>query len=192
MARRGLALRVRAKARGTHPRPASRTIVRDRGWRREARSAWCFGLGLTGLLTGADAARGTLDWPRGGCWTVLGATLLLVLRPARVSAGEDWLAVRGLLRERRVRTDRLTRLRRLDGVSPRLVLRDASGVRVELELAVLRANPLLWHHLETGARRSREHGTLHEGTALLTALAEHIDSHAARGILQASGMDAGS
>ncbi|MFI9718413.1 hypothetical protein ACIHFE_01980 [Streptomyces sp. NPDC052396] len=197
--RRGLAVRVRARARGraaahgrrarAHPPPGARTVAWDRGWRREARSAWCFGLGLTGVLLGADAARSTLDWPRGCCWLVLGGTLLLVLRPARVSAGEDWLAVRGLLRERRVRTDRLTRLRRLDGVSARLVLRDAAGVRIEVDPEVLCANPLLWHRLETGARRSREQGSLHEGAGVLTALAERIDVDGARRIFEVSGLE---
>ncbi|MBH1933325.1 hypothetical protein I5Q34_03310 [Streptomyces sp. AV19] len=160
----------------------------DRGWRREARAAWCWGVALGGVLAVADLARGSLDWPRAGCWTALAAVLVAVLRPARVTAGDGWLAARGLLRERRVRTDLLTLVRRADGVAPRLVLRDVGGGRVELDPRVLRSNPLLWHELDAGARRARERGLLREGAAVLEAVGEGVDGQTVRAILRASGL----
>ncbi len=115
--------------------------------------------------------------------------LVAVLRPARVTAGDGWLASRGLLRERRVRTDLLTRVRHVDGVAPRIVLRDVGGGRVELDPRVLRANPLLWHQLDTGARRALDRGLLREGAAVLEALRQRVDGEGAREILRASGVE---
>ncbi|MBZ4318063.1 hypothetical protein JNW98_01520 [Streptomyces sp. SCA2-4] len=133
--------------------------------------------------------RGELDAVRTCCWIALGSTLVAVLRPPRVTAGDGWLASRGLLRERRVRTDLLTRVRQLDGVAPRLVLRDVGGGRVELDPRVLRANPLLWHEVERGARRALERGLLREGAPVLAALASRIDGEGAREVLRASGLE---
>ncbi len=62
---------------------------------------------------------------RGLLWLALAVLLFVVLFPVRVSAGEDWLAAQWMLRKRRVRTDVLVSVRCLDGVSQRLVLRDA-------------------------------------------------------------------
>ncbi|MGW1201134.1 hypothetical protein ACWD4B_35635, partial [Streptomyces sp. NPDC002536] len=151
MGRRAMLL-LRLQARHVHDRsPGAAVPAYDRGWRREARAAWWFGLGLGTVLVLADLARGSLDWPRGGCWAALAGTLVAVLRPARITAGDGWLAARGLLREHRVRTDLLTQVRRADGVAPRLVLRDVTGGRVEVDPRVLAANPLLWHRLDTGS-----------------------------------------
>ncbi|MFI8940821.1 hypothetical protein [Streptomyces syringium] len=176
--------------RGPHPRPtAGGVLAWDRGWRREARAAWLCGLALAGVLTAIDLARGEFDWRHGCFWAALGATLVLVLRPARITAGDGWLASRGLLRERRVRTDLLTRVRREDGMAPRLVLRDITGSRVELDPKVLADNPLLWHYLDVGARLARERGVLVEGTKSLTALAERIDGEGARRLLGAAGLE---
>ncbi|MBP2402776.1 hypothetical protein [Streptomyces syringium] len=172
---------------GREARPSAGGVLAwDRGWRREARSAWLCGLALAGVLTAIDLGRGGLDGPRGCFWAALGATLVLVLRPARITAGDGWLASSGLLRERRVRTDLLTRVRREDGMTPRLVLRDIKGGRVELAPQVLADNPLLWHHLDTGARRARERGVLVEGAGVLTALAERIDGEGARRLLSSA------
>ncbi|MGK5640607.1 hypothetical protein ACSNOK_20165 [Streptomyces sp. URMC 126] len=174
-------------------RPATTAIdgvlARDRGWRREAREAWCWGTALGGLLTLVDLLRGELDAARACCWAALGITLVAVLRPPRVTAGDGWLASRGLLRERRVRTDLLTRVRQSDGMAPRLVLRDVGGGRVELDPRVLRTNPLLWHQLESGARRALERGLLREGAPVLAALASRIDGEGVRGVLRASGLE---
>ncbi|MBB4892567.1 hypothetical protein FHS39_001578 [Streptomyces olivoverticillatus] len=166
------------------PPPPGEVLAWDRGWHREARTAWGYGAALAAVLLTADQARGGLDWMRGCCWVAIGAALVAVLRPDRVTAGDGWLAVRGLLRERRVRTDLLTQLRRADGVAPRLVLRDAGGGRVELDPRVLVANPLLWHQLDAGTRRSRERGLLREGAVPLAALARRIDDEGARALLE--------
>ncbi|KNB52972.1 hypothetical protein AC230_10230 [Streptomyces caatingaensis] len=183
-------VRAGARARGTAARrPWHGALAWDRGWRREARAAWCWGFALGGVLAGADLARGSLDGPRAACWTALAAALVAVLRPARITAGAGWLATRGLLRERRVRTDLLTRVRQVDGVAPRLVLCDVAGNRVELDPRVLRANPLLWHELDAGVRRARERGLLREGAAVLDALGERVDGEGARAVLRASGVE---
>ncbi|WP_242705052.1 MULTISPECIES: hypothetical protein [Streptomyces] len=171
--------------------PARGVLAWDRTWRREARSAWRCGLALGGVLLLADLARGSLDAARGICWAAIGAALVAVLRPVRVTAGADWLAARGLLREHRVRTDLLIQVRRADGIAPRLVLRDVGGNRVELDPGVLAANPLLWHQLETGAHRARERGLLREGAVAMAALAERIDGEGARAVLRASGLEPG-
>ncbi|MFF7729933.1 hypothetical protein [Streptomyces sp. NPDC008001] len=164
--------------------PGGEVLAHDRRWRREARAAWYCGGALAGVLLIADLARGGLDGPRAVCWTGLGALLTAVLLPPRVTAGDGWLAVRGLLGEKRVRTDLLTRVHRADGMTPRLVLRDAGGNRVELDPQVLVANPLLWHRLDGGARRARASGLLQEGGAPLAELAERIDGEGARRLLE--------
>ncbi len=186
-------MRVRAGGHGTHVRrtqaqpPGGEVLAHDREWLREARAAWYCGTGLAGVLVLADLGRGSLDGPRGACWTVLGALLVAVLLPHRVTAGDGWLAVRGVLGEKRVRTDLLTQVRRADGMTPRLVLRDAGGGRVELDPQVLVANPLLWHRLDAGARRSRQSGLLREGGAALAELTERIDGEGARRLLDSCG-----
>lgn len=92
------------------------------------------------------------------------------------------------MRTRTVHTDLLVLVRHSDGMAPRLVLRDALGGRVELDPKVLTANPLLWHRLEQGVRRSRERGLLRCGAAPLQALAERIDHDGARAVFEASGL----
>ncbi len=163
--------------------------VRDRTWLPELRAAiWCTaGLFLVMLLV--DLANGTLDPWRALCWTAVALVLFTVLYPPRVTAGEHWLASRGPVRTRTVRTDLLVLVRRDDGVAPRLVLRDALGGRVELDPKVLTANPLLWHRLERGARRSRERGWLRCGAVPMQALADRIDHDGARAVFEASGLE---
>ncbi|MFD0384005.1 hypothetical protein ACFQ2B_22010 [Streptomyces stramineus] len=51
-----------------------------------------------------------------------------------------------------------------------------------------RRQPLLWHQLDTGARRSRESGLLREGAAHLAALAERVDGEGARRLLESAGL----
>ncbi|UQA95497.1 hypothetical protein [Streptomyces halobius] len=139
----------------------------------------------------ADLANRTLVPWRFLCWTALALVLFAVLYPSRVTADEHWLASRGLLRTRRVRTDLLVLVRRGDGVAPRLVLRDAVGGRVELDPKVLTANPVLWHRLDQGVRRSRGRGLLRCGAAPLQALADRIDHDGARAVFEASGLEPG-
>ncbi|CAM5241091.1 hypothetical protein [Streptomyces aurantiogriseus] len=113
--------------------------------------------------------------------------MLVVLLPHRVTAGPGWLAVRGPLHRRAVRTDALTAVRQYTGVSAHLVLRDAHGHRLELDPRVLVDNPLLWHQLDTGVRRSLERGTLRQGADVLERLGHEIDDRITRAVLKASG-----
>ncbi|MFG2889182.1 hypothetical protein [Streptomyces sp. NPDC048248] len=161
---------------------------RDRTRLPELRSAlWC-AAGLLAVMLLVDLANGTLAHWRALCWTAVALALFAVLYPPRVSAGEHWLASRGLVRTCVVRTDLLVLVRHSDGMSPRLVLRDALGGRVELDPEVLTANPLLWHHLEQGVRLSRARGVLRCGAAPLRELAERIDHDGARAVFEASGL----
>lgn len=160
----------------------------DRHWRGGARlAASCATLfGAMSLLVDWDA--GTLTTARALLWLGLSVAVFTILLPARVTAGTGWLAVRGPWRRRMVRTDALTTVRQYDGVSSRLVLRDAYGHRLELDPRVLAANPLIWHELDTGVRRSVEHGTLLHGGDVLDRLGHGIDDETARAVLRASGL----
>jgi hypothetical protein len=161
----------------------------DRHWRGGARFAlWCT-LAFYGPAMLLDRAAGTLTLQRAGLWTLLAALILVVLLPPRVTAGEGWLAVQGLVRKRRVRTDALVEVRQHEGISAHLLLRDAGGRWVELDPRVLAANPLLWHAVDAGARRSRERGTLRSGTDVLQRLSERIDGAEAQAVFRASGLE---
>ncbi|MET8452708.1 hypothetical protein [Streptomyces sp. NPDC005209] len=144
---------------------------------------------LLGLLFLIDWGTGDLSWWRGALWVTLALLLFVVLFPARVSAGEGWLASRRLLRTRRVRTDVLMSVRCLDGVSRRLVLRDAFGDRVELDPQVLVNNPGLWFRLDEDARRASEAGFLMCGTTALRRVAERVDRETALSVFRASGLE---
>ncbi|MEU6065092.1 hypothetical protein ABZ864_11620 [Streptomyces sp. NPDC047082] len=115
--------------------------------------------------------------------------LLLVLFPARVSVGEDRLASRRLARTRRVHTDVLVSVRCLDGVSRRLVLRDAFGDRVEIDPQILVDNPGLWYRLDADARKSERSGTLLCGTTALRRVSERIERETALCVFKASGLE---
>ncbi|MEU8827705.1 hypothetical protein [Streptomyces sp. NPDC048636] len=169
--------------------PVSAHSDSDRRWRGDARCAAYCALMFVALTTLLDWGSGGLTVGRADLWALIGAVVFTVLRPARVTAGDGWLAVQGLLRERRVRTDALVTVVQYGSVSTRLVLRDAHGHAVELDPEVLVANPLLWHRLDAGARRSRQRGTLRRGSAVLDRLGERIDGDTARAILKASGLD---
>ncbi|MGW5256300.1 hypothetical protein ACWERW_25440 [Streptomyces sp. NPDC004012] len=79
-------------------------------------------------------------------------------------------------------------MRKYDGVSCHLVLRDVHGHRMQLDPRVLVANPLLWHLLDTGVRRSLERGTLRHGADVLERLGRRIDDEAMEAVLRASGL----
>ncbi|MGW2701792.1 hypothetical protein [Streptomyces sp. NPDC001340] len=151
-------------------------------------SVRCAGV-LLALLVLVDRGSGRLTLWRFALWCALALLLFLVLYPARVSAGEDWLASRRLLRERRVRTDLLVSVRFLDGVAQRLVLKDALGGRVEIDPEVLVNNPELWRRLDEGARRAADEGLLLCGATALRRLARRIDSETAQAVFRASGLD---
>ncbi|WP_328686810.1 hypothetical protein OHT20_37350 [Streptomyces caniferus] len=160
----------------------------DRHWRTDARRALQYSLAFVGLIMLLDWGAGALTLPRAVLWTVLGAGVLAVLLPTRVTAGDGWLAVRGLMGERRVRTDALVAVRLYGSVAVHLVLRDASGRWLALDRRVLDTNPLLWHRLDTGIRRSLQRGTLRHGTLVLQELADRIDGQEARAVLEVSGL----
>ncbi|MFF3950377.1 hypothetical protein ACFYYN_37055 [Streptomyces sp. NPDC001902] len=173
--------------RRTAPRPGQQGIVGDRHWRADLRRALGCAVAFLCLAVPLDAVAGTLTPRRAALWLVLALIVLALLHRARVTAGDGWLAVRGTLRERRVRIDALTVVRQSAGVSRHLVLWDAHGRWLELDPRVLEANPLLWHRLEADVRRSRTAGTLREGSAVLGRLGERIDGSTARAVIDASG-----
>ncbi|MFG2969002.1 hypothetical protein ACGFZS_37610 [Streptomyces sp. NPDC048288] len=160
----------------------------DRTWRGSARLAVGAALGFGGLTFLVDWDAGTLSPARALLWITLSAVILSMLLPARVTAGPGWLAVRGPFRRRTVRTDSLVYVGQYGDVSAHLVLRDSHGSRLELDPAVLHANPLLWHELDTGVRRSQERGTLRRGAEVLAQLGHEIDDTNARAVLEASGL----
>lgn len=138
------------------------------------------------LLVDWDAD--TLTPARTLLWLAMTAVLFTILLPQRVTAGPGWLAVQGLVRQQRVRTDALVALRQYGDLSAHLILRDTDGHRLELDPRTLIANPLLWHELDNGIRRSRERGTLREGTDVLEKLRHQIDDATARAVLRESGI----
>ncbi|KIZ16497.1 hypothetical protein SNA_19425 [Streptomyces natalensis ATCC 27448] len=163
-------------------------ITVDRHWRADARRAVQYSLAFVGPIMLLDRCSGGLTLPRAGLWAVLGLVVLAIALPSRVTAGDGWLAVRGLLGERRVRTDALVAVRQNGGIAVRLVLRDADGRWLKLDRQVLDANPLMWHLIDAGARRSVQRGTLRHGRQVLQELADRIDGQEARAVLTASGM----
>ncbi|MEV0184188.1 hypothetical protein AB0I54_33610 [Streptomyces sp. NPDC050625] len=166
-----------------------RRVLYDRRWAEDLySSARCSGV-LLGMLFLIDWGTCDLTWWRGTLWVALALVLFLVLSPARVSAGEGWLASRRLVRTRRVRTDVLVSVRCLDGVSRRLVLRDAFGDRVEIDPQVLVDNPDLWYRFDADARKSERSGTLLCGTTALRRVSERIERETALSVFRASGLE---
>lgn len=156
-------------------------------WRADRRWA----IGCAGTLLAMACAVGwgvdALTPVHGALWSGAAFVILAVLWPPRVVAGGGWLAVRTLLRTRMVHTDALVRVDQVGDIAVSVVLRDAYGGRVEFAREALVANPVLWHALETGVRRSVERGTLRAGTQVLRAVGEHVDAEAEK-ILRASGV----
>jgi hypothetical protein len=148
----------------------------------------CCAAAFLGAALLLDWGAGSLTLARAVFWTGLAFVLLAVLLPPRVVGSRGRLAVHGLVRTQRVRTDALVGVWQSGEVTVRLVLRDAYGGRVELDPQILLADPLLWHLLDTGARRSREHGTLRCGSPVLRELGEQVDGDIARGIFLVSGL----
>ncbi|MGR8009448.1 hypothetical protein [Streptomyces hypolithicus] len=161
----------------------------DDGWAAERRDAIRCAAALLAMLLAIDGGSGHLTALRAAGWTLLAVLLFVVLLPQRVTAGDGWLASRGLLRKRTVHTDRLVAVRWSDGVAQRLVLRDLDGVRVEVDLRVLTANPQLWRRLDAGARVSLGRGTLLCGATALRQLSRRIDGDTARSVFRASGLE---
>ncbi|MGW3728781.1 hypothetical protein [Streptomyces sp. NPDC000851] len=171
--------------------PARRSdpLVHDRHWSRDVRSAAGCATVLLVLLLLIDWGADTLTAWRTVLWVTLAGLLFLVLCPARVSVGEGWIASRFLLRTRRVRTDLLVSVRCLDGVSQRLLLRDAFGHRVTIDPRVLIDNPELWHRLDEDAHQAEAAGFLLCGTTALRRLSERIDHETAQTVFKVSGLE---
>ncbi|MFG2456543.1 hypothetical protein ACGFWE_05660 [Streptomyces sp. NPDC048523] len=163
-------------------------MIHDRYWAREMRSAVICGAVFFGALVLLDWGLVGLTAMRLAGWAALAVLFWVVLTPPRVSAQDGGLDSRGLVSRRRVRTDRLVAVRMSEGITQRLVLSDTSGGRLELDPRVLITNPLLWHHLERGARRALEQGTLRCGMPVLERLGRRIDAEVCREILRASGL----
>ncbi|MFI9612507.1 hypothetical protein ACIHCM_12670 [Streptomyces sp. NPDC052023] len=171
------------------PERHSGTEAYDRRWTRDLYSAARCAAVLLALLLLIDWAAGTLALGRATLWCALAALLFVVLCPPRVSAGAGWLASRSLLRTRMVRTDLLVSVRCSDGVSQRLVLRDAFGERVELDPQVLVDNPELWHRVDEDVHRSQARGSLLCGATALRRVSERIDRETAGIVFKLSGLE---
>ncbi|MET8957702.1 hypothetical protein ACWEO4_28355 [Streptomyces sp. NPDC004393] len=161
----------------------------DRRWTKELHSSIRCAAALLVMLFLIDWGAGTATPGRTALWCALSLLLFVVLCPRRITAGEGWLASRGLLRTQRVRTDLLVSVRCLDGVSQRLVLRDAFGGRVELDPQVLVNNPDLWHRLHEDARRSAEMGCLMCGETALRRVQQRVDRETALTVFKVSGLE---
>jgi hypothetical protein len=170
---------------GSRSRPAP---TGDRHWRDSARFATGCAVAFFCLALLVDWDGQTLTPPRTLLWLAMTAALFAILLPQRVTAGPGWITVRGVVRHRTVRTDALVAVRQHGDVSMYLTLRDADGCRLDLDPRVLVSNPLLWHELDTGVRRSRAGGTLLEGMDVLERLRHQIDDATARAVLRASGI----
>ncbi|MFD5948142.1 hypothetical protein ACFWAZ_23440 [Streptomyces collinus] len=177
------------RAADAQAQPPPAEVAYDQWWAGDLGSAVRCSGALLCLLLLIDWAAGDITPARGALWATLAVLLFVILHPARVAAGEDWLASRGLVREHRVRTDHLVSVHWLDGVSQRLVLRDSFGGRVEIDPQVLVANPGLWYRLDKGARRSSSRGSLTCGETALRRVAERIDSETALAVFKVSGLE---
>ncbi|MBK3567674.1 hypothetical protein [Streptomyces sp. MBT62] len=163
--------------------------VEDRRWTRDLRGTFRCAGALLGLLLAVDHFSGRLTLRRAALWFAVALLLFVVLYPARVRAGEGWLSARGLLRERRVRTDRLVSVRCLDGISQRLLLRDEFGGRVEIDPDVLVNNPDVWHRLAEDAHKSLVSGSLTCGATALRRIAERVERETAETVFRVSGLE---
>lgn len=153
-------------------------LAGDSGWPGRLR----FAAGCSAAFFAAplliDAGTGQLRWWRALTWGALGLAAFAILLPPRVTAGAGWVRVRGLFRERQVHTDRLIGVGWHRSTAPQLLLRDAHGGWLELDPQVLEANPILWHLIESGARRSAQHRDLRQGAEVLGEMSRRVDGAA--------------
>lgn len=169
--------------------PAPPPVLDDRTWHPSARLAAVCSLTFAALTFLVDWDAGTLTPPRAALWLTLSTALFLVLLPPHVTATPGRISVRGPLSRTVIDVGALTVVRQYSGPSAHLILRDVHGGRAELDPRVLKANPLLWHELDTGVRRSLERGTLREGAEIAVRLVDEIDGETARAVLRASGLE---
>ncbi|WP_432097016.1 hypothetical protein [Streptomyces sp. bgisy100] len=174
------------------PRPrvgALHDTQHDVRWPSDARYAIGCAVLLLGTALLIDAGAHGLTLLRTSGWIALATTLLVILLPARVSAGPGRLTVQEPWGTRTVRTDRLTAVDWPVGSAQRLVLTDTDGVRAEVDLRVLVTNPALWLRLEADVLVARERGTLDRGTAGLARLSLYLDRETTRSVAKVSGLD---
>ncbi|WP_327112831.1 hypothetical protein OG206_05670 [Streptomyces sp. NBC_01341] len=164
-------------------------LARDESWIYSLRTALVCTVTLLGLLLLVDSLHGALTPIRAALWSGLSVLLFVVLVPDRVTAGRGWLASRGLVRERRVRTDRLVRVRWRAGALNHVVLEDVHGTRIELHANLLADNPALWRLLEDGATASSEQAFLLSGRSDMGRLSRHTDSESAQLVFKVSGLE---
>ncbi|MFJ4436119.1 translation initiation factor IF-2 [Streptomyces sp. NPDC088923] len=176
-ARGGRTVRSRRAPRGgwAFPRTGAARWTTDRRWRHDLGTALLCAALLLMLALLIDGVRGSLDAPRAALWLGLAVLLHAALHPVRTGARPGELRTWGLIRRHTVRTDRLVSLTETGGLVPRLLLRDTSGHRLSCETAVLTANPLLWHRLDTDLRTSHRLGLLRTGAEVLERLEERVD-----------------
>ncbi|WP_432166672.1 hypothetical protein [Streptomyces sp. bgisy031] len=179
---------TRYDALSSHKQPSS-GVTYDRHWAKDLRSAMRCSAVILCLLLLIDWWADSFTAARAALWVALAVLLFVILCPARVTAGEGWLASRGLVRERRVRTDALVSVRCLGGVSQRLRLRDTSGARLEINPQVLLHNPELWHRFAEDADESAARGHLTCGATALRRMSERIDRETAQTVFKVSGLD---
>ena len=164
-------------------------VVGNREWRAGLRFAAVCAAAFSGLALLLDGASGHLTVVRAVVWAATGVVVLALLVPPRVVAGDGWLAVRNVVRNRRVRTDALVVVRLQGAVAQSLLLRDTGGRWVAVDVRLLLANPLLWHRLETAALRSHHRGTLQDGLSALRQVADRVDGPEARALLRDAGLE---
>ena len=158
-------------------------------WAQAVRSAGRYAGVLLALLLLVDWGSGWISPGRAALWCALAGLLFVVLYPARVSAGGDWLASRRLVGEQRVRTDLLVSVRCVDGVSQRLLLRDALGGRVEIDPEVLVRHPQLGLRLDEGARKSAADGLLLCEVTAMRRVSRRVERETAHAVFRASGLE---
>ncbi|MER5202163.1 hypothetical protein [Streptomyces sp. NPDC002825] len=164
-------------------------LARDEGWPGALRTAITCAATLLGLLLLVDGVAGTLTPVRGALWAGLAVLLFVVLLPDRVTAGEGWLASRGLVRGRTVRTDRLVCVWWSAGPSRRVLLRDVHGARISLGPNLLTDNPRLWQLLADGAAASCAQGFLHAAESDIRHLSQQTDREIAQLVFKISHLD---
>ncbi|MFC9614624.1 universal stress protein [Streptomyces sp. NPDC056938] len=126
---------TRYDALSSHKQPSS-GVTYDSRWAKDLRSAMRCSAVILCLLLLIDCWAGSVTAARAALWVTLAVLLFVILYPARVTAGEGWLASRGLVRERRVRTDALVSVRCLGGVSQDDLLVVGAGHRGHLHRAL--------------------------------------------------------
>lgn len=164
-------------------------MAHDRTWRTDLRDALLSAACLLGLLLLVDTAAAGVAPTHVALWAALAVLLFVVLLPPRVAVGHGWLSARGLWREPCVRTDHLVSLSWHEGVSRRLILRDAFGARLEIDPRVLIKNPGIWHQLAHDVRTSTERCSLTSGAVVFQQLSRRVDRETTRLLFKISGLE---